>query len=226
MSNAWPRQAAGSSFRSPIRTAAASRSSRDKSRPSRCRSSRTSRITTRGHRRACDRRCESRKGLQASFGSVSRARGKGLPNLGGLVQVAVRLHHIGRNRSGAGMAIGAFMRCDRGDTLTDHHTLFLLQSPGAPRFNHAAFEVADFDDLMRGHMYLKRAKRSAAWGVGRHILGSQIFDYWKDPWGHELEHWTDGDLFTAADGSNKSTLKELLGVQWGPQHPMMAGATP
>lgn len=125
-----------------------------------------------------------------------------------------------------GIAIGAFMRCNRGDTPTDHHTLFLLQSPGAPRFNHAAFEVADFDDLMRGHMYLKRAKRNAAWGVGRHILGSQIFDYWKDPWGHELEHWTDGDLFTAADGSNKSTLKELVGVQWGPQHPMTAGATP
>lgn len=117
-------------------------------------------------------------------------------------------------------AIGAFLRCDRGDTLTDHHTLFLLQSPNAPRFNHAAFEVANFDDLMRGHTHLKRAKRTPAWGVGRHILGSQIFDYWKDPWGHELEHWTDGDLFTAADGSNKTTFEALLGVQWGPRHPM------
>jgi catechol 2,3-dioxygenase-like lactoylglutathione lyase family enzyme len=124
-----------------------------------------------------------------------------------------------------GIAIGAFLRCDRGDTPTDHHTLFLLQSPNAPRFNHAAFEVADFDDLMRGHDHLKRAKRTHAWGVGRHILGSQIFDYWKDPCGHELEHWTDGDLFAASDGSNKVTLKELLGVQWGPQF-SMAGANP
>ena len=24
-----------------------------------------------------------------------------------------------------------------------------------------------------------------AWGVGRHILGSQIFDYWRDPFGHK-----------------------------------------
>lgn len=125
-----------------------------------------------------------------------------------------------------GMAIGAFLRCDRGDTPTDHHTLFLLQSPNAPRFNHAAFEVANLDDLMRGHTHLKRAKRTSAWGVGRHILGSQIFDYWKDPWGHELEHWTDGDLFTAADGSNKASLQDLLGVQWGPLHPMMAGEQP
>lgn len=122
-----------------------------------------------------------------------------------------------------GMAIGAFLRCDRGDTPTDHHTLFLLQTPGAPRFNHAAFEVADFDDLMCGHTHLKQAKRTPAWGVGRHILGSQIFDYWKDPWGHELEHWTDGDLFAAADGSRKATFQDLLGVQWGPLHPMVQG---
>lgn len=123
-----------------------------------------------------------------------------------------------------GFAIGAFLRCDRGATPTDHHTLFLLQSPTAPRFNHAAFEVLDLDDLMCGHTHLKRARRTAAWGVGRHILGSQVFDYWKDPWGHELEHWTDGDLFTADDGSRKATLQDLLNVQWGPLHPMMQGA--
>ena len=125
-----------------------------------------------------------------------------------------------------GMAMGAFLRCDRGDAPTDHHTLFLLQSPRGPGFNHAAFEVAGMDDLMRGHTHLKNAGRKAAWGVGRHILGSQIFDYWKDPWGHELEHWTDGDLFTAADGSHKATMADLLGVQWGPLHPMMAGGGP
>ena len=121
-----------------------------------------------------------------------------------------------------GMAIGAFMRCDRGGTPTDHHTLFLLQAPTGPGFNHAAFEVANIDDLMLGHTYLKQHQRTPAWGVGRHILGSQIFDYWQDPWGHELEHWTDGDLFTSADGSNKSTMQELLAVQWGPLHPMLA----
>jgi catechol 2,3-dioxygenase-like lactoylglutathione lyase family enzyme len=116
-------------------------------------------------------------------------------------------------------SVGAFLRCDRGDVPTDHHTLFLVQSPKGPGFNHAAFEVADLDDLMRGHQKLKDAGRHAEWGVGRHILGSQVFDYWRDPWGHTLEHWTDGDLFTAADGSNKATLQDLLGVQWGPSAP-------
>lgn len=81
-------------------------------------------------------------------------------------------------------AIGAFLRCDRGDLPTDHHTLFLLQGPGGPRYNHAAFEVQNLDDLMRGHAHLKADGCKSAWGVGRHILGSQVFDYWKDPWGH------------------------------------------
>lgn len=115
--------------------------------------------------------------------------------------------------------LGAFLRCDRGETPTDHHTLFLAQGPKGPGFNHAAFEVADLDDLMLGHQRLKDAGRRSEWGVGRHILGSQVFDYWRDPWGHTLEHWTDGDLFTAADGSGVATLQDLLGAQWGPPAP-------
>jgi len=126
-------------------------------------------------------------------------------------------------RMGPDFALGAFLRCDRGATPTDHHTLFMIQSPKGPGFNHAAFEVADLDDLMLGHQALKEAGRHAEWGVGRHILGSQVFDYWRDPWGHTLEHWTDGDLFTAADGSNVATIQDLLGVQWGPAAPPTMG---
>jgi catechol 2,3-dioxygenase-like lactoylglutathione lyase family enzyme len=116
-------------------------------------------------------------------------------------------------------SLGAFLRCDRGERPTDHHTLFLMQGPNGPGYHHAAFEVRDVDDLMRGNRHLVDRGRTHAWGVGRHILGSQVFDYWCDPWGHILEHWTDGDLFTAADGSNKTPMPDLLGVQWGPDAP-------
>ena len=125
-----------------------------------------------------------------------------------------------------GVPLGAFMRCDRGDIPADHHTLFLAQLPGKLGLLHAAFEVANLDDLMLGHKHLKARKRAPAWGVGRHIMGSQIFDYWKDPFGNELEHWTDGDLFTAADPPQKMPMNALLAVQWGAPHPMFAGKLP
>ena len=124
-----------------------------------------------------------------------------------------------------GMALGAFMRCDRGERPADHHTLFLAQLPQPPGILHAAFEVANLDDLMLGHQHLKGQGRDAAWGVGRHIMGSQVFDYWRDPWGHELEHWTDGDLLTAADPPQVQPLSALLAVQWGSPHPMYAAQT-
>ena len=112
--------------------------------------------------------------------------------------------------------IGAFLRCDRGDTYTDHHTLFLLGT-GNPRFNHAAFEIADWDALMDGHFALQNAGYEHSWGVGKHLLGSQVFDYWKDPHGFTLEHFTDGDLFNASFGSHKAPVEQLLGSHWGPQ---------
>ena len=80
-------------------------------------------------------------------------------------------------------ALGAFLRCDRGDRYVDHHTLFLV-GLGRSQFNHATFEVADCDDLMRGNSHLAAAGQTHQWGIGRHILGSQIYDYWLDPYGH------------------------------------------
>lgn len=118
-----------------------------------------------------------------------------------------------------GISMGAFLRCDRGDTPTDHHTLFLAQLPSGPGFNHAAFEVRDIEDVLAGHARLSAQGHDQAWGVGRHYLGSQVFDYWRDPWGHTVEHWTDGDMFIAADGSRVGQMEELLGVQWGPAIP-------
>jgi catechol 2,3-dioxygenase-like lactoylglutathione lyase family enzyme len=114
-------------------------------------------------------------------------------------------------------ALGAFLRCDQGDRYVDHHTVFLV-GLGEASFNHAAFEVANFDDLMAGHTHLTRAERHHQWGIGRHILGSQIYDYWLDPYGHMVEHWTDGDLFNNKTPPNITDIGSLLGSQWGPTH--------
>lgn len=118
-----------------------------------------------------------------------------------------------------GKAMGAFMRCDLDDEPTDHHAIFLAERPEAPVYNHAAFEVDDVDDLMAGHDHLAGCGYRSVWGVGRHVLGSQVFDYWLDPWGHQVELWTDGDLLTRADGSNIAPVHELRRVQWGMPFP-------
>lgn len=118
---------------------------------------------------------------------------------------------------------GAFMRCSMGSRPVDHHSVFIA-ARGEARFLHAAYEVEDFNDLMVGHDHLKRAGAAHHWGIGRHILGNHIFDYWLDPFGHELEHWTDGDVLDESHPPSRHTVETLLGVQWGSQHRMFAGS--
>lgn len=113
-----------------------------------------------------------------------------------------------------GNVVTAFMRCDRGDEYTDHHTLLCIGF-GPVGFDHAAFEVEDLDAVMVGHDQLAKAGYVHHTGIGRHVLGSQIFDYWKDPWGHVVEHFTDGDLLNASHPRGLHDVATALGTQWG-----------
>jgi catechol 2,3-dioxygenase-like lactoylglutathione lyase family enzyme len=120
-----------------------------------------------------------------------------------------------------GNVIAAFMHCGLGDRWTDHHTLALISAQdGKARFDHSAFEAIDLDDLMQGGEHLKSRGWKHSWGVGRHIQGSQLFDYWRDPFGNKIEHWTDGDLVndTTPVGTARVSAEELR--QWAP--PMSA----
>ncbi|MGH8632408.1 MAG: hypothetical protein ACREU7_16795 [Burkholderiales bacterium] len=111
--------------------------------------------------------------------------------------------------------LASFNRCDRGETYVDHHTFLCVEGPTVG-LNHLAYEVQGFDDLMLGHEHLKRAaKYEHAWGVGRHVIGSQVFDYWKDPWGRQHEHWTDTDQLNVRHPANLIPAEEGLLSQWG-----------
>ena len=70
-----------------------------------------------------------------------------------------------------------FWRLDRGKERVDHHSFFFYEGP---KFHphHASFETHDFDTQVLGHDWLREKGYRNCWGVGRHILGSQIFDYW------------------------------------------------
>ena len=70
-----------------------------------------------------------------------------------------------------------------------------------------------------GQEYLLSRGWKHAWGMGRHVLGSQIFDYWRDPWGDKVEHFCDSDLFTADHPTSVSPLTMGSLYQWGPPTP-------
>ena len=113
-----------------------------------------------------------------------------------------------------------FMHLDLGKDYSDHHSLFLQRAPPEVQksyVHHTSYEVADFDTQLIGHDWLAKHNWKSVWGVGRHILGSQIFDYWCDPNGFKIEHYADGDVV------NKDTpmTREPVGPLsvWGPELP-------
>jgi catechol 2,3-dioxygenase-like lactoylglutathione lyase family enzyme len=135
------------------------------------------------------------------------------------------LYYPGQRERGPVMS---FIRCDRGATPTDHHTLAMTLGP--TRYVHSAYQVADLDALAAGGEYLREHGYQHSWGIGRHIQGSQIFDYWRDPDGFMVEHYSDGDLFDntlepgwapmAASGLAQwgpPATKDFLGIKPGPQ---------
>ncbi|MCX6470474.1 MAG: VOC family protein [Corynebacteriales bacterium] len=109
----------------------------------------------------------------------------------------------------------AFMRCDRGADAADHHTLAMTLGPRA-RYVHSAYQVADLDAVAAGGAYLADRGYHHAWGMGRHIQGSQIFDYWRDPDKFMVEHYADGDVFDNSVTAGWAPMTASGLSQWGP----------
>lgn len=120
-----------------------------------------------------------------------------------------------------GQPITCFFHIDRGDDFTDHHAFFFKPTkPGnIPDVAHAAFEVHDFDIQQLGHQFLQSRGYELCWGVGRHVLGSQVFDYWFDTSGFMVEHYADGDVVNIhTPVAEVQAGPEALSV-WGPPVP-------
>ncbi len=133
-----------------------------------------------------------------------------LDNLGMIVSDF--LYFPGQRERGPAMS---FIRCDRGATPTDHHTLALALGP-QNRYMHTAYQVGDLDALAAGGQYLAEHGYHRSWGIGRHIQGSQIFDYWRDPDGFMVEHFSDGDMFDSTLEPGWAPFAASGLAQWGP----------
>ncbi|MER7693261.1 VOC family protein [Streptomyces sp. NPDC097610] len=108
-----------------------------------------------------------------------------------------------------------FIRCDQGSVAVDHHTLALHLGPGTG-YVHSAYQVTDLDAIAAGGEYLAERGYKRSWGIGRHIQGSQLFDYWRDPDHFMLEHFADGDLFSCDLEPGWAPMSASGLAQWGP----------
>ncbi|HVV70850.1 MAG TPA: VOC family protein [Verrucomicrobiae bacterium] len=120
---------------------------------------------------------------------------------------------------------GAFFRLNRGEKPSDHHNvaIFAAASRGV---HHVSTETLDVDDIGQGQQYLKAKGWKHFWGIGRHLLGSQIFDYWLDPVGLEWEHYADGDVMTEkyTEGYHLISRRDLWA--WGDDLPSATKPSP
>ncbi|KAF2101151.1 Glyoxalase/Bleomycin resistance protein/Dihydroxybiphenyl dioxygenase [Rhizodiscina lignyota] len=114
-----------------------------------------------------------------------------------------------------------FLHIDKGQTYTDHHSFFLGHTPKSKaHVHHASFEVQHMDDQLLGHDWLTNKGWTNCWGVGRHVLGSQVFDYWFDAMGNILEHYADGDLVNEDTPWGREIESPESLYVWGPNIPL------
>jgi catechol 2,3-dioxygenase-like lactoylglutathione lyase family enzyme len=113
-----------------------------------------------------------------------------------------------------GPQVASFLRVDGGEDYVDHHT-FLPMRAEISGLQHVSFESQDIDAVMADHHYLTKQGYEHLWGIGRHLLGSQLFDYWRDPFGYAHEHWADTDRLSASSPTGVWAAHEGLVSQWG-----------
>ena len=126
-----------------------------------------------------------------------RAAAPGIRAQRQLVRAALRPHRKRRSPAGHARAGGGLhaLRPRRGSCRPSQRGDRLGPEDG---YVHAAFEAQDVDALGAGAEWLQRQGWVKSWGIGRHVLGSQLFCYHDDPHGFAVEHYADGDIFDSA----------------------------
>ncbi|GAA3611832.1 VOC family protein [Nonomuraea rosea] len=114
--------------------------------------------------------------------------------------------------------LGRFARVDLGDELVDHHVIFMLRGRRTG-MHHVSFEVEGVDDIFFGydHMLLQGADHVR--GIGRHALGSQIFNYWMSPYEQMHEHWISQERLNADSKFNRVRIGEGMSYDTGERPP-------
>ena len=113
-----------------------------------------------------------------------------IPTQGWEEAAAFYMDRLGFRLSDRANDTGSFMRCEGG---RDHHNLFLAHRQDRAGVNHTAYEVRDFDEIMLGGKFMKTQGWTPNTTPGRHIMGSNLFWYFKNPSGGATEYFADMD---------------------------------
>ena len=110
-----------------------------------------------------------------------------------------------------------FWRCN-----ANHHSLAFASPRGESQrgLNHAAFDVRDWQDLMRAVFYMGERGVKRMWGPGRHLAGNNLFSYYFDPEGNVVEYTTEVEQITTDD--YVPPVRPLIPDQWGSAPPGVA----
>jgi catechol 2,3-dioxygenase-like lactoylglutathione lyase family enzyme len=114
--------------------------------------------------------------------------------------------------------LGQFLRVNQGEEPVDHHVIFLLKGP-QPGLHHVSYDVEGVDDVFFGGDYLAHQGHDHVRGIGRHALGSQIFDYWMSPFGQMHELWSSSEKMNVHSHFNSVRIGEGMAHDSGEKPP-------
>lgn len=117
-----------------------------------------------------------------------------------------------------GNVLGQFDRVDLGATPVDHHVIFLIRGQRTG-MHHVSYQMEGVDDIFFGHDYMKHRAHDHVRGIGRHALGSQIFDYWMSPFDQMHEHWISQEKMNASSRFNHIQIGEGMAHDTGEAPP-------
>ena len=104
-----------------------------------------------------------------------------------------------------------------GDGVRDHHCFGLIPSTHRG-FQHASFKVSGIDDIGFGAWRMRNAGYKETFGPGRHALASNLFHYFRDPWGSWIEYYADMDRISDSwECRDWNELPYVWGPEWAPE---------
>ena len=136
------------------------------------------------------------------------------PDVGGAVAFFSKA--LGLRLSDQAPGIVAFLHGPHG---SDHHLVALAKSDG-PGLHHVSWDVGSLEEVGLGAMQMAARGYGRGWGLGRHVLGSNYFQYVRDPWGSYSEFSFDIDYIPKAHGweANDHHPDDAMFL-WGPNPP-------